>query len=84
MSHIFTPTVERAMNSHAIRLTLKLLELGILPQGKASFFETRHDDYCPTLSTGMGLECNCNCEIEFGGQTYTYDSIFVRQQDGCN
>jgi hypothetical protein len=63
--------------SRSVRLALRLFELGIIPRGKFTLLEARHDLGCPALVTGSGLDCNCDCEIEIGGCTYSY-SGFVR------
>jgi hypothetical protein len=58
--------------SRSVRLALRLFELGIIPRGKFTLVEAKHDHGCPTLVTGSGHDCNCDCEIEIGGRTYSY------------
>ncbi len=43
--------------SRSVRLALRLFELGIIPRGKFTLVEARHDPGCPTLVTGSGLDC---------------------------
>jgi hypothetical protein len=61
--------------SRSVRLALRLFELGIIPRGKFTWVEARHDQGCPTLVRGSGLDCNCDCEIEIGGRTYSYSEF---------
>jgi hypothetical protein len=65
------------LNSQArsVRLALRLFQLGIIPRGKFTLVEAKHDRGCPALVTGSGFDCNCDCEIEIGGRTYSYSEF---------
>ncbi len=66
--------------SRSVRLALRLFELGVIPRGKFTLVEAKHDWGCPTLVTGSGLDCNCDCEIEIGGRIYSY-SEFLKPEN---
>jgi hypothetical protein len=64
----------------SVRLALRLFELGVIPRGKFTLVEAKHDRGCPTLVTGSGLDCDCDCEIEVGGRTYSYSEFLKPSQ----
>lgn len=66
-------------HSHAVRLLRTLFDLGVIPRGKFSWVNVRHDEDCPALASGSGLDCRCNPEVEIAGHCYSF-SDFVGQE----
>ena len=80
MNATHDPSFPLNSRSRSVRLALRLFELGIIPRGEFTLAEARHDAGCPTLVTGLRLDCNCDCEIEIGGRTYSY-SEFLKPEN---
>jgi hypothetical protein len=64
------------MHSSSLELLVKMFALDIIPRGKFSCVEIRHDYDCPSLSIGSSFACNCDCEVLLDGKGYLYSEFF--------
>ena len=66
--------------SHALRLTARLLLLGVIKNFSFTWVNFRHDDGCKTLRTLSSFDCFCNCEAVIGGERYSFNQ-YVRNAE---
>jgi hypothetical protein len=53
-----------------------LFDLGLIPKGRFSWVDVRHDWYCAALASGgSALDCRCNPEVEIGGHLYSFADL---------
>lgn len=71
---------EPSSSSHTLQLAAKLLALGIVENGRFTWVQFRHDDWCQTLRTLSSLDCRCDVEALIDGRTYSFRQ-FVAQQE---
>ena len=71
MSETNLVSATHVTTAHSMRLLLTLLRVGLIPRGKFSLVDIRHDDGCPALG-GSALDCRCDCEAEVGGRVYLF------------
>ena len=69
---------EQLCKSHVLRLTARLLVLGVIKNFSFTWVDFRHDDGCKTLRTLSSLDCFCNCEAVVHGNIYSFNE-YVQQ-----
>jgi len=66
--------------SHCLKLTARLVKLGIIGNYFFNWVSFQHDDGCKSILSGSSLDCFCNCEAVIGGERYSFNQ-YVRDAE---